>query len=284
MTAPAPRLLTTKTALREARAALPGTVAVVMTMGALHEGHLSLVRRARELADHVILTDFVNPLQFGPHEDFDAYPRDLEADVAAVTGLVDLVFAPSVEEMYPVLPPPVSVTAGRLGTVLEGAVRPGHYDGVVTVVTKLLQLTRPDIAIFGQKDAQQLAIIRALVDSLDIPVRIEAVPIAREASGLARSSRNVYLTEDARERALLLSRTIAAAQSAAPSASGILAALESARTRPAAGVAWDYALAIDPATFEEITETHRGEVLVVLAARVGAVRLLDAAVVVATEA
>lgn len=276
-------VVTTRTALLRARAAMDGTVAVVMTMGALHEGHLSLVHRARELVDHVILTDFVNPLQFGPNEDFDAYPRDLASDVAQVEGLVDLVFAPSVEEMYPLLPPPVTVSAGRLGTVLEGARRPGHYDGVVTVVTKLLQLTRPHFAVFGQKDAQQLAIIRALVLSLDIPACIEAVPIAREDSGLARSSRNVYLSDEGRERALLLSRTIAATSAAAPSASGILSALETARRSAPEGVEWDYALAVDPGTFQEITPEHRGEVLVVLAARVEGVRLLDAAVAVATE-
>lgn len=273
-------LITTKTELRARRAELEGTVAAVFTMGALHEGHLALVARARELADHVLLTDFVNPLQFGPGEDYEAYPRDLDADLAVVDGLVDLVFAPAVEEMYPVLPSTVSVTAGRAGTILEGAARPGHFDGVVTVVTKLLQLTSPQLAVFGRKDAQQLAIIQRLVADLDLPVRIEPVEIHREASGLARSSRNAYLSDQGREQALALSRTIAAARDAAPSAAAVRRALVAAVDR--AEIDWDYALALDPATLEEITADHRGEVLVVLAGRVEDVRLLDAAVVVAT--
>src|SRR5690606_31444127 len=177
---PRTTLVTTKSALREHRAAMDGTVAAVLTMGSLHAGHLALVERARELADHVILTDFVNPLQFGPGEDYEAYPRDLEADLALVDGLVDLVFAPGVEEMYPVMPPTVSVSAGRAGTVLEGAARPGHFDGVVTVVAKLLRLTDPHLSVFGRKDAQQLAIIQRLVADLDLPVRIEPVEIQRE--------------------------------------------------------------------------------------------------------
>lgn len=279
-THPATSLVTTKAELRDARAALGGTVAAVFTMGALHSGHLALVQRAREIADHVILTDFVNPLQFGPGEDYEAYPRPLAEDLALVDGLVDLVFAPSVQEMYPVLPPTVSVTAGRAGTMLEGAARPGHFDGVVTVVTKLLHLTSPDVTVFGRKDAQQLAIIGRLVADLDLPVRIEPVEIQRERTGLARSSRNAYLTEAGREQALALSRTIAAARAAAPSVGAIRTALEEALTR--AEIDWAYALALDPATLEEIAEDHRGEVLVTLAGRVEGTRLLDAAVVVAT--
>lgn len=273
-------LVTTIPQLREQRDALSGSVATVMTMGALHDGHLALVARARELADHVILTDFVNPLQFGPHEDFDAYPRDLDADLAAVDGLVDLVFAPAVEEMYPVLPPTVSVTAGPAGTVLEGAQRPGHFDGVLTVVTKLLQLTRPDVSVFGRKDAQQLALVQRLVADLHLPVRIEPVDIQREPSGLARSSRNVYLSEDGKQEALALSRTVTAARAAAPSASAIRAVLADALDR--AEVTWDYAAAVDPATLREITDAHRGEVLIMVAARVEGTRLLDAAVAEAT--
>ncbi|MCZ4325994.1 pantoate--beta-alanine ligase [Brachybacterium paraconglomeratum] len=272
--------VTTKSALREHRVAMDGTVAAVLTMGSLHAGHLALVERARELADHVILTDFVNPLQFGPGEDYEAYPRDLEADLALVDGLVDLVFAPGVEEMYPVMPPTVSVSAGRAGTVLEGAARPGHFDGVVTVVAKLLRLTDPHLSVFGRKDAQQLAIIQRLVADLDLPVRIEPVEIQREETGLARSSRNAYLSAAGKEQALALSRTIAAALAAAPSLSGIQDALEAARER--AEIDWDYALALDPATLEPAGPDHRGEVLVVLAGRVEGTRLLDAAVAVAT--
>ena len=274
------RLVTTKEALRAERAAMEGTVAAVLTMGSLHAGHLALVERARELADHVILTDFVNPLQFGPGEDYEAYPRDLDADLALVDGLVDLVFAPSVQEMYPVLPPTVSVSAGRAGTVLEGAARPGHFDGVVTVVAKLLRLTDPHLSVFGRKDAQQLAIIQRLVADLDLPVRIEPVEIQREVSGLARSSRNAYLSEAGRVQALALSRTIAGALAAAPSLAGIREVLGRARER--AEIDWDYALALDPATLEPVADEHRGEVLVVLAGRVEGTRLLDAAVTVAT--
>lgn len=273
-------LVTTKAELAERRGAMTGTVAAVLTMGALHAGHLALVRRARELADHVILTDFVNPLQFGPGEDFEAYPRTLDADLALVDGLVDLVFAPSVQEMYPVLPPTVSVTAGRAGTILEGAARPGHFDGVVTVVTKLLQLTSPDLSVFGRKDAQQLAIIQRLVADLDLPVRIEPVEIQREPSGLARSSRNAYLDETAKEQALVLSRTITAAVRAAPSVAAIRAVLAEALER--GEIDWDYAHALDPATLAPIGPEHRGEVLVVLAGTVAGTRLLDAAVAVAT--
>lgn len=274
------RLATTKAELRTLRGQMTGTVAAVLTMGALHEGHLALVTRARELADHVILTDFVNPLQFGPGEDFEAYPRDLDADLALVDGLVDAVFAPSVEEMYPVLPPTVSVTAGRAGTVLEGAARPGHFDGVVTVVTKLLRLTDPHLSVFGRKDAQQLAIIQRLVEDLELGVRIEPVEIQRESSGLARSSRNAYLDDAGREQALVLSRTLRAAEAAAPSLEGIQQVLREAVAR--AEIGWDYALALDPATLEEAGPDHRGEVLLVLAGYVQGTRLLDAAVAVVT--
>ncbi|WP_087483352.1 pantoate--beta-alanine ligase [Brachybacterium massiliense] len=278
----ATRLVTTKAELREQRAAMEGAVAAVLTMGSLHSGHLALVRRARELADHVILSVFVNPLQFGPGEDYEAYPRDLEGDLALVDGLVDVVFAPSAEEMYPVLPPTVSVSAGHAGTILEGAARPGHFDGVVTVVAKLLRLIDPHLSVFGRKDAQQLAIIQRLVADLDLPVRIEPVEIEREETGLARSSRNVYLSDQGRAQALALSRTLESALAAAGSVSGIRAALRAALER--AEIDWDYALALDPATLEEIGSDYRGEVLLVLAGRVEGTRLLDAAVAVATGA
>lgn len=275
-------LVTTRAELRAHRGALPGRVAVVMTMGALHAGHLALVARAREIADHVVLTDFVNPLQFGPGEDFAAYPRDLAADLAVVDGLVDLVFAPDTAEMYPVLPPTVSVSAGEAGRVLEGAARPGHFDGVLTVVTKLLRLTAPDVAVFGRKDAQQLALVTRLVADLELGVPIEAVPIQRETTGLARSSRNAYLGEEGRIAALALSRTIAAAEAAAPSLAAVQEALAAAH--PAEGVDWDYRLAVDPATLAPVGPDHRGETLVVLAGIVDGTRLLDATVVSVTAA
>ncbi|WP_316780112.1 pantoate--beta-alanine ligase [Streptomyces sasae] len=189
-----------------------GRRAVVMTMGALHEGHATLIRTAREIAGpdgEVVVTVFVNPLQFGAGEDLDRYPRTLEADlkIAEQAG-ADAVFAPSVDEVYPDGQPQVRVTAGPMGTLLEGASRPGHFDGVLTVVAKLLHLTRPDVALFGQKDAQQLAVIRRMVRDLNFGIEIVGVPTVREADGLALSSRNRYLSADERRTALALSRAL----------------------------------------------------------------------------
>ncbi|MFF5146576.1 pantoate--beta-alanine ligase [Streptomyces sp. NPDC013157] len=189
-----------------------GRRAVVMTMGALHEGHATLIRAAREIAGpdgEVVVTVFVNPLQFGAGEDLDRYPRTLDADlkIAEQAG-ADVVFAPSVDEVYPGGQPQVRVTAGPMGTRLEGASRPGHFDGVLTVVAKLLHLTRPDAALFGQKDAQQLAVIRRMVRDLNFGIEIVGVPTVREADGLALSSRNRYLSADDRRTALTLSRAL----------------------------------------------------------------------------
>jgi pantoate--beta-alanine ligase len=177
--------------LRLAREKLAGTTGVVMTMGALHDGHEALIRAAADRVDHVVVTIFVNPLQFGPTEDLDRYPRTLEADLAMCERLgVDLVFAPDTDEMYPGGRPAVTVDPGPLGEILEGGSRPGFFHGVLTVVLKLLHLTRPDLALFGEKDYQQLALVRALVTDTNLPVEIVGVPIVREPDGLARSSRN----------------------------------------------------------------------------------------------
>ncbi|MGA5584186.1 pantoate--beta-alanine ligase [Streptomyces thermodiastaticus] len=189
-----------------------GRRAVVMTMGALHEGHATLIRTAREIAGpegEVVVTVFVNPLQFGKGEDLDRYPRTLDADVklAGISG-ADVVFAPSVEEVYPGGEPEVRITAGPMGQRLEGASRPGHFDGMLTVVAKLLHLTRPDAALFGQKDAQQLALVRRMVRDLNFGVEIVAVPTIREDDGLALSSRNRYLSPQERRTALALSRAL----------------------------------------------------------------------------
>ncbi|MYT69814.1 MULTISPECIES: pantoate--beta-alanine ligase [unclassified Streptomyces] len=189
-----------------------GKRVVVMTMGALHDGHATLVRTARERAGtdgEVVVTVFVNPLQFGAGEDLDRYPRTLEADVkiAGQAG-ADLVFAPSVDEVYPGGQPQVRMAAGPMGERLEGASRPGHFDGMLTVVAKLLHLTRADVALFGQKDAQQLALVRRMVRDLNFDVDIEAVPTARESDGLALSSRNRYLSPAERRTALELSRAL----------------------------------------------------------------------------
>ncbi|MGW7328338.1 pantoate--beta-alanine ligase [Streptomyces sp. NPDC054840] len=189
-----------------------GRRAVVMTMGALHEGHATLIRTARELAGpegQVVVTVFVNPLQFGAGEDLDRYPRTLDADLAiAEEAGADAVFAPTVDEVYPGGDPQVRITAGPMGERLEGATRPGHFDGMLTVVAKLLHLTRPDLALFGQKDAQQLALIRRMVTDLNFPVEVVGVPTVREADGLALSSRNRYLSAAERHTALALSRAL----------------------------------------------------------------------------
>ncbi|MFF7335244.1 pantoate--beta-alanine ligase [Streptomyces sp. NPDC090306] len=189
-----------------------GRRAVVMTMGALHEGHATLIRTARELAGpdgEVVVTVFVNPLQFGAGEDLDRYPRTLDADLAIAAGAgADVVFAPSVDEVYPGGEPEVRITAGAMGERLEGGSRPGHFDGMLTVVAKLLHLTAPDLALFGQKDAQQLALVRRMTRDLNFGVEIVAVPTARDEDGLARSSRNRYLSAPERRTALALSRAL----------------------------------------------------------------------------
>ncbi|WP_411103339.1 pantoate--beta-alanine ligase [Streptomyces sp. cmx-4-9] len=204
------RLLNTSRELLE----LPrtGRRAVVMTMGALHEGHATLVRTAREQVGpggQVVVTVFVNPLQFGAGEDLDRYPRTLDADlrIAREAG-ADAVFAPAVDEVYPGGDPQVRISAGPMGERLEGATRPGHFDGMLTVVAKLLHLTRPDLALFGQKDAQQLALIRRMVTDLNFPVEVVGVPTVREEDGLALSSRNRYLSAGERRTALALSRAL----------------------------------------------------------------------------
>ncbi|MFE6713659.1 pantoate--beta-alanine ligase [Streptomyces sp. NPDC057695] len=199
-----------------ARFGTPGGNAVVMTMGALHEGHASLVRAARErVGDQglVVVTVFVNPLQFGAGEDLDRYPRTLDADLDVAFGAgASAVFAPSVDEVYPGGEPQVRITAGPMGELLEGASRPGHFDGMLTVVAKLFHLTAPDLAFFGQKDAQQLALIRRMVRDLNFPVEIVGVPTVRETDGLALSSRNRFLSAAERRTALALSGALFAAR------------------------------------------------------------------------
>jgi len=251
----------TRDELAAARKALPGRVAVVMTMGALHEGHASLVRAARTMADSVVVTIFVNPLQFGANEDLDRYPRTLEADLELLEAEgADLVFTPTPEVVYPD-EPLVRVSAGPLGDVFEGAYRPGHFDGVLTVVLKLLHLTSPDVALFGEKDAQQLAAIRRMVADLDVPVEVVGVPTVREPDGLALSSRNRYLSEEQREAALVLSRALATRDVAAGRAL--------IDGQPAVDL--DYLERVDSRTFEAAPDGD----LILVAARVGATRLID---------
>ena len=258
--------------------------AAVFTMGALHEGHLSLVRRARELAGHVTVTIFVNPLQFDQAADLAAYPSTLEADLQALgeLGVVDLVFAPSAEEMYPGGPPEVRVQAGDLGARLEGASRPGHFDGMLTVVHKLLSLTEPDVTVFGQKDAQQLALVRQMVRDLNIDVQVESGPTVREADGLALSSRNVHLSATERREALALVRSLRAAQQAADSgaspAEALAAAREVFRDADRQVVELDYLELVDPQTMAPQQDGVATGLLVV-AAKVGMTRLIDNALI-----
>ncbi|WP_028050637.1 pantoate--beta-alanine ligase [Cellulomonas sp. URHD0024] len=263
---------------RAAHTARPHRRAVVMTMGALHAGHLSLVAKARELADAVVVTIFVNPLQFGAGEDLSRYPRDLHGDLALLSGpgLLgpdDIVFAPDQSVIYPDGEPIVRVAAGAIGDALEGAHRPGHLDGVLTVVLKLMHLTRPDVALFGRKDAQQLAAVRRMVRDLDVPVVVHGAPLVRDEDGLALSSRNAYLSADDRRRALGLSQalTLAAREHAADAIRST--ALD---TLQAAGIdEVDYVALVEPATFTEVDASYRGEALLLLAAHVGSTRLID---------
>ncbi|HEX5526937.1 MAG TPA: pantoate--beta-alanine ligase [Solirubrobacterales bacterium] len=258
------------------------TIGLVPTMGYLHEGHLSLIRAARAECDLVVMSLFVNPTQFGPGEDLDRYPRDEENDLrlAAEAG-ADLVFAPDVEEVYPDgvgdFATRVEVT-GPLTGVLDGdpARRgPEHFRGVTTVVAKLFNIVGPDVAYFGQKDAQQALAIRRMVRDLDFPVRIEVLPIVREPDGLAMSSRNAYLEPADRERATALSRALAAAERGARSDS-LEAGLEAARRElAAAGIEPEYLEARDAETLEPVEQMGERPVLVAVAAHVGAARLID---------
>lgn len=276
----APVVAATRDELARMRDTLPGRVAVVMTMGALHAGHLALVDRARALADHVIVTIFVNPLQFSAGEDLDRYPRTLADDLDRLSGRADLVFAPGPDVVYPGGPPRVRVHAGALGELLEGAHRPGHFDGVLTVVTVLLHLVRPDVAVFGEKDAQQLALVRRLVADLALGTRIEAVATVRDPDGLALSSRNAYLDGNQRRSALAVPRALAAAATAASRGRDANAVRRAAATVLADtdGVDVDYVEVVDPDTFAPAGEdgaVEDGTALVLVAVRVGGTRLVD---------
>jgi pantoate--beta-alanine ligase len=267
----------TRDELRAARAELgDGDVAVVMTMGALHEGHATLIRTARRRARHVVVTIFLNPLQFGPHEDLSRYPRTFDADMEICRKAgVDLVFAPTPDVIYQDGDPGVRISAGPLGAVLEGQARPGHFDGMLTVVAKLLHLTRADSAYYGQKDAQQLLLIRRMVRDLDFPVDVVSVPTVRESDGLAMSSRNTYLTPSDREVALCLSQALRAGADAA--VEGPSAIRRAARAvlvaEPLALI--DYLVLVHPTTLEDVPEWYRGEALLAVAGRVGTTRLID---------
>lgn len=254
----------------------PGRIALVPTMGALHDGHLALVKRARDVGDIVVVSIFVNPLQFGVGEDLDTYPRTLEADLALLAPLgVAYVFAPTTREMYPTGSSETRVTAGHVGTLYEGASRPGHFDGMLTVVTKLFNIVRPDVALFGQKDAQQAFLVERMVADLNVPVSIDVVPTVREPGGLALSSRNRNLDDAERAGAGALSSALAAAASAAPLGADVArsAALAVIDTQPL--VKLDYLVVVDPQTFLPVGGDHRGPARMLVAAVVGTTRLID---------
>ncbi|MEV7179169.1 pantoate--beta-alanine ligase [Kitasatospora sp. NPDC093679] len=253
--------------------------AVVMTMGALHAGHAALIRAARRQVGRdgrVAVTVFVNPLQFGAGEDLDRYPRTLDADleVAREAG-ADVVFAPTVEEMYPNGEPLVRLSAGPMGDGFEGASRPGHFDGMLTVVAKLLHITDPDFAFFGEKDAQQLAIVRRMVADLDFDVEIVGVPTVREEDGLALSSRNRFLSDTERGQALALSRALFAGRDAGAQGAKAVREAAAAVLDGADGVTPDYLALIDPDSFTEVPDDFTGEALLAVAAKVGPARLID---------
>ncbi|MGH8891094.1 MAG: pantoate--beta-alanine ligase [Acidothermaceae bacterium] len=277
---------TTREELAEARSSLQGTVSFVPTMGALHAGHRSLLVRGRDLADHVAVSVFVNPLQFAPNEDLERYPRTREADLAmcAEEG-VALVFMPSREVMYPT-EPVVRVSAGPIGERFEGASRPGHFDGVLTAVAKLFGLLQPDVAVFSRKDAQQLALLKRMVADLDLGVRIDAAPFVRDADGLALSSRNRYLSSAQRVSALGLPSALAAAALEAEKGAPSQHIVNTARVvlESTDGIEVDYVALVDPDEFTEIGITAgigsagsagSAGALLIAAAWVGATRLID---------
>ena len=251
---------------------------LVPTMGALHEGHLSLIRAAKKQCDVVAVSIFVNPTQFAPGEDFDRYPRTFARDCELLESeAVDLLFAPSAAEMYPSGAPRAFVDVPEIGSRLDGRSRPGHFRGVATVVTKLFNIVRPDLAFFGQKDAAQIAVLRAMVEDLNIPVQLVVCPTIREADGLALSSRNRFLSAVEREKALALSVALESTRELA--AGGVCNALELRdelrdRLHDSPGVALEYAEVVDPATLLPITCVADGA-LIAVAAKVGETRLID---------
>jgi pantoate--beta-alanine ligase len=261
------------------RAALVGRdtrIVLVPTMGALHAGHLALVRRAHALGDIVVVSIFVNPLQFGAGEDLDRYPRTLDADLATLADEnVPFVFAPNALEMYPGGASDTRVMAGAVGSLYEGAARPGHFDGMLTVVAKLLNIVAPDAALFGQKDGQQVFLVQRMVADLNLRTAIEVVPTVREPSGLALSSRNRYLDAAQNTAAQALFAGLSAAAQAAQDgvAAALLAACARIGTQPL--VKLDYLVIVHPQTFLQVPGNYRGPARMLVAARVGTTRLID---------
>lgn len=253
------------------------SVAFVATMGALHEGHISLIELAKEHADFVVVSIFVNPLQFGANEDFDKYPRTLQSDAEKLAQAnTDLLFAPDVSDIYPASRE-TTQSAGAVGETFEGAARPGHFDGMLTVVARLFDLVKPDLAIFGEKDAQQLFLIRKMVAESDRrwnSLKVIGAPIVREVDGLAMSSRNRYLSADERAAAANISRALRAAETLNGSAPARLQAAQQVLAQVPA-VRLDYVALVNPATFEPIEAGFVGRALLIVAAQVGGTRLID---------
>lgn len=262
--------------ISDLRAALSGDVAFVPTMGALHDGHLELVDRAAALAPTVVVSIFVNPLQFGPNEDLDRYPRTPEADLEKLAEHgVHYVFMPSVDELYPQWPIATKVTAGTVGSLYEGRARPGHFDGVLTIVAKLLNIVQPAVVVFGRKDAQQVFLVSRMVRDLNLPTRVDVVDTVREPDGLAMSSRNRYLDDKQRRAARVLSQALEAAVSSGDR--GVDPAIAAAQSvlmgEPL--VQLEYLVIVHPQTFLPVDESYRGKATVLIAAIVGSTRLID---------
>lgn len=270
-------IVTTSSDMRDLCRRMKGTIGFVPTMGALHDGHLSLIRRARAECDAVVASVFVNPTQFAPGEDYETYPRSLDEDCVKLEAAgADLVFAPSAEEMYP-SGSASFVDVGEIANRLDGASRPGHFRGVTTIVTKLFHLVGPDCAYLGQKDAAQIAVLRAMIRDLKFPIELVVCPIVREPDGLAMSSRNLRLAPDERRRALVLHGALQAAcelLASGETRSDVLRAAMLNRFARVPSVRLDYAEVIDPDSLLPVRDTGEGA-LIAVAAWVGSIRLID---------
>jgi pantoate--beta-alanine ligase len=266
-------VLHSRTELAAARSRLAGRVGLVPTMGALHDGHTALLDRARDECDAVVVSVFVNPAQFGPAEDFNRYPRSLESDVARCRRAgVDTVWVPSVDEVYPEGVAGVTVSPGPLGSELEGVIRPTHFSGVLTVVVKLFNLFRPHVGYFGEKDYQQLTLIRQMSADLDLGVDVVGVPTVRERDGLALSSRNAYLSATDRRAALALSRALFAGRAAAGAGADAVVAEAKRVAGAEPGIDLDYLVLRNP---DLGPAPEHGPARLLVAGRVGTTRLID---------
>jgi pantoate--beta-alanine ligase len=279
---PNPVVVETISAMRAAIASERGagrTVALTPTLGALHDGHLAHLKRASELADVRVVSIFVNPTQFNSESDLERYPRTLETDIAMLSNLgVAYVFAPNVEEMYPGGSTRTSgtlVSAGNLGTLYEGASRPGHFDGVLTVVAKLIDIVTPDVVTFGRKDAQQLLLVKRMIDDLNMPVALEPIETVRESDGLALSSRNRFLDAKQRRAARSLSVALEAAESSADRGLDATLAAAQGALMGESLVEVDYLKVVHPKTFLPVDDGYRGPAIVIVAATLGSTRLID---------